>query len=979
MTPEVAVNVNKTLHGFKLLREETVEEINSHALLFEHERSGAELIVLENDDDNKSFSITFRTPPEDDYGTAHILEHSVLCGSRKFPVKEPFIELVKGSLQTFLNAMTFADKTMYPLASRNSKDFFNLMDVYLDAVFFPRITEEIFMQEGWRRDLESLESNAVYKGVVFNEMKGVFSSPESIIDRYQAHAMFPSTTYGYESGGDPEQIPQLTYENFLAFHKRHYHPSNGRIMIYGDGSTPDYLKFLDENYLKEFTKRAADSDIQIQRRFSKPKRKVVFYPVSKNESLDKKTYVSVALKLHRATDHEHCMAFHILSHILLGTQASPLRKALIDSELGSEVIGGGFDDYRMETLFAVGLKGTDEEDEEKILALIDSTLRDLGENGIEEDMIAAAINTVDFKLREANFGGFPKGLVYNIQSLSSWLYDGDPISPLRYEKVMAKIKRGAKKGYFEKLIRKYLLDNNHRVVVVGLPKPGLTEKQDGKTRKKMREFKSSLSNEEAERLVGRTQALQEAQAAPDRPEDLAKLPKLELTDINRESQSFPIEEKAPSAPRILFHDLFANKIAYFKVGFDTGAVDYEQLQYLPMIGSMILGMGTNQRSYVQMSQLIGIHTGGVHASHFSSAPLEDRERIISYKFFNGKAELNKVGNLLDIFSELLTEFNFNNHKRLLEIVRSAKADMEESIVPGGNQYVLSRLQSYYSRLGRFDELTDGVAYYRFLEDLLKRAEKDPGEVAEAFRKVAECLFNRNNLVIDVTASAQDYAKFEKKLSAFAKGFTIREQSPARLEFKPPAFNEAFVTSSRVQYVGKAVNFYDLGFEYTGKFDVLRSLLGSAYLWDRVRMQGGAYGCSASFDRNTGDFALVSYRDPNLTETLERYDQIADYLANLELSQDELTKLIIGCVGRLDPPLTPDRKGSIAMVESFIGVTREIKQKRRDELLSTRLEDLRAFAPLFQKLKEEGKICVLGSEAKIKKEGKQFEHLITVFE
>jgi hypothetical protein len=966
-------------HGFKLLRKETIDELKSEALFFEHVATGAELLSLECDDDNKVFSVTFRTPPKSDHGVAHILEHSVLCGSRKYPVKEPFIELVKGSLQTFLNAMTFPDKTMYPLASRNRKDFYNLMDVYLDAVFHPRITREIFMQEGWHYELDAPDEDIVYKGVVYNEMKGVFSSPESLIDRLLTHALFPGTAYGCESGGDPQVIPQLTYEEFLEFHRRLYHPSNSRIFFYGDGNTLEYLQYLQENYLKEFTRHEADSAITAQRRFRKPKRKQVHYAVGKKESVAKKTYVLVGLKLGRAIDSEHCLGFHVLNHLLLGTAASPLRKALIDSGLGSEIIGGGFDDQRMETFFAVGLKGAEPENEQKIIDLIFTVLRDLAEKGIDGDMVKAAVNTVDFRLREANFGGFPKGIVYNIQALGSWLYGADPLLHLRYEKLIVKIQQESERGYFEGLIRKYLLDNSHQVIVVGTPKPGLAQRQEARVRKELRQVKASLDANRLDEMVKTTQALKELQSMPDSPEDLARLPQLGLEDIDRRGQVYPIEVKKEKGPKILFHDLFANRIAYTQIGFNTQVVPLDKIQYLPLFGKMILSMGTKKRNYVEMTQRIGIHTGGIRSSHFASALIADRGQIISYIFFNGKALMGKLGELFDIYRELFGEFTFENSKRLVEIIRSAKADMEESIIPSGNHYVLSRLQSYHSRLGQYDEMTDGIAYYKFLEKLLARAEKDPAEVAEQFRQVAGLLFRQDNMLANITGEAADYPAFERETEALSQVLPVDSSSPVRLEFDRVPMNEGFPTASAVQYVGKGANLYEKGFQYTGKFDVLKSLLGTAYLWERVRIQGGAYGSSSSFDKYSGDFTFISYRDPNLEETLSHYDAIPEFLSDLDMSREELTKLVIGCVGHLDPPLTPDRKGSVAMVEHLTGITPEWKQQRRDELLATTVEDLRAFAPLFQKIRDSGAVCVLGSEEKIKKASKRFDHIVKIFQ
>ncbi len=972
------LEVNQSRHGFKLIRKETVEEIQSEALIFKHEKNGAELIILENDDDNKVFSVTFRTPPSNDFGVPHILEHSVLCGSKKYPVKEPFVELMKGSLQTFLNAMTFPDKTMYPIASRNQKDFFNLMSVYLDAVFYPNITKETFMQEGWHYELEDVGSEMVYKGVVFNEMKGVFSSPEGVLDRHLAHSLFPNTTYGCESGGDPKSIPNLTFEEFKEFHKQYYHPSNSRIFLYGDGNTEDYLKFLNDEYLKDFDSQEVNSTIQLQKKFTDTERQEIFYPVSKEETLEKKTFIVLGLKLGSSTDSEHCLSMEILSHILIGTSASPLRKALLESELGSEVIGGGFDDNRLETIFAVGLKGTEKEHETKIIDLILSTLQGLVENGIDKNQIKSSVNTIDFKLREANFGGFPKGIVYNIHALGSWLYEGDPLSHLRYEELMANIKVQAEENYFEDLISKFILNNTHRSIIVLSPKPGLAEEEESEAKNILKGIKDSLSNQELENVVEETKRLQALQMAVDPPEKLATLPRLELNDVNKQAPLYPGEIKKENSPKILLHDLFTNKIAYTQMCFNARQVPKDKIQYLPLLGRLITGMGTNKRDYVGMSQHIGIHTGGISSSHFSSVTMKDRDEILSFVNFNGTALMEKADELFDIYSELFLERNFGNYKRLQEIIRSAKANMEASIVPSGNQYVLTRLQAYHSQIGRYNEITEGITFYLFLENLLERVEKDPEEVANCFKEVAELVFRGENLLANITCEGKDYSQLEEKTLNLSKNFPNGNSTSLPFKFDPIQTNEAFITASTVQYVGKGANLFDLGYKYSGKFEVLKSVLRTGYLWEKVRVQGGAYGSMIGFDYFTGDLGLVSYRDPNLMETLNIYDEIADFLEQLELDRDELEKIIIGCVGHLDPPLTEDRKGSIAKVEFLTGINQEFKQKRLEDLLQTQLEDIKGFAPLFREVKKSGKVCVLGNEDKIKKSSEQFDELVQIF-
>ena len=970
--------LNKSYSGFRLTQKKEIDELKSLGLFFEHEATKAELMVLENDDDNKVFSATFRTPPEDDTGIAHILEHSVLCGSRNFPVKEPFVELMKGSLQTFLNAMTFPDKTMYPVASRNQKDFFNLMHVYLDAVFYPNISEETFKQEGWHYELNSPKDKIVYKGVVLNEMKGEFSNPESSIDRQLAHSLFPSTAYGFESGGDPKRIPELTYQKFKEFHRKHYHPSNSRLFLYGDGDTQSYLDFLQEKYLQDFEGIDIKTSIAYQRSFRKPKRKPMSYPVSSDESLDKKTYVLLGYKLDKAVNHEHCLGFSILSHLLLGSSASPLRKALITSELGSEVIGGGFDDNRADTIFAVGLKGTEPEHENKILTLIDSTLCELADNGIEQDMILSAVNSIDFRLREANFGGFPKGIVYNIQALGSWLYDKDPFTHLSFEKVLLKIKKQMYTGYFEDLIRRYLIKNNHRSILVATPKQGLGKKWEAQERKILKSVKDALDSEQIDELIKETQKLQERQLASDSPEALAKLPSLEINDVPKEIEKYPLEIKRQGDSKILFHDLFTNDIAYIQIGFSTHSVPNQMIPYIPLLATLIMGMGTHKHSYIEISKLMGMHTGGIRNSHFSSATVENRQQVLSYVFFNGKALMEKVDNLFDLFDELFGEYSFDDTKRLVEIIRSSKADMEDSIVPHGNHYVSARLQSYQSRLGKFDELTDGITYYRFLEQLLESVEKNPAEVADQFRQVAERVFTRKNVLFNVTSGKKDYPTIEKRISGTVKVLSDKAWPVEEWDLKTIPLNEGFLTASNIQHVGKGANLYDFGFKYSGQFEILKALLRTGFLWDKVRVHGGAYGSSNSFNFFTGDYSLVSYRDPNLPETLAVYDEIADFLSNLELSSEELTKIIIGCVGKMDPPLTSDRKGSASMIDHLTGRTHELRQKFREELLSTRLEDLKGYATLFKKIRDSGNVCALGNEDKLKKSKSVFGQLVKVF-
>ncbi|MBC8284229.1 MAG: peptidase M16, partial [Nitrospinae bacterium] len=584
----------------------------------------------------------------------------------------------------------------------------------------------------------------------------------------------------------------------------------------------------------------------------------------------------------------------------------------------------------------------------------------------------------DFRLQEANYGGFAKGIVYNIQALGSWLYGQNPFSHLKFEKVMRKIKKKSTQGYFENLISQYLIENNHKSILIAAPQADLGKKLDARERKKLREIKKGLSTDEIKSLIEETGRLQENQLKGDSPEALASLPSLEIKDVPDSMEKYPMEIKDSDGKTVLFHDLFTNHIAYTQIGFNIHKVPREMLQYVPLMGSLILGMGTKRHSYTEISKKIGIHTGGIRSSHFSSATVQDRQSIVSYVFFNGKALTEKVDDLFDLFNELFSEYSFEDSKRLAEIIRSAKADLEDSIVPSGNHYVMSRLQSYHSRLGKFDELTDGITYYRFLETLLKQVENDPQAVAKQFKEVAERIFTKQNTLFNVTCEKKDYKKIENRINSLSDLLSDKELAVAEWNFEAVSPNEGFLTASNVQHVGKGANLYEMGFKYTGQFEVLKGLLRTGYLWDKVRVHGGAYGSSNSFNFLTGDYNLVSYRDPNLSETLGVYDEIADFLAQLDIPPEELKKIIIGCVGKMDPPLTPDRKGSSSMIDYLTGRTHEMRLQFRRELLATQLEDLKKYSEMFQKIRDEGHVCVLGNENKLKKEKKVFNELVQVF-
>jgi len=600
-----------TIHGFELIRQQEIPELKTQAKLFRHVKTGAQLLALENDDENKAFGITFRTPPKDSTGIAHIMEHSVLCGSRKFPVKEPFVELIKGSLNTFLNAFTYPDKTCYPVASTNLQDLYNLIDVYLDAVFYPRLTPFTLQQEGWHYELEKRDDPLIFKGVVFNEMKGNYSSPDRLLGERSQQSLFPNHTYGVDSGGDPKHIPDLTFEQFMAFHKTYYHPSNAYIYFYGNDHTDERFRVINE-YLKNFDRAEAGSAIPLQARFTQPQKFVHKYDAGQETDLSKKGMAQVNWLLTETIDREKKLALRMLSHILIGTSAAPLHKALIDSGLGEDVTGGLESELR-EMYFSAGLKGIAVNDAEKVESLIFTTLQQLAENGIDPNTIEASLNTIEFSLRENNTGSFPRGLSLMLRSLSSWLYDGDPFVPLTFESPLAAIKvhLKAKERFFENLIRQHLLENQHWTTVILTPDSEVAKQEEAAEKERLMQARAKMNEANLQNLVDDTLELKRRQVTPDSSEALATIPMLKLSDLDKQNKIIPLEVMEKSGDQILFHDLFTNGIVYLDIGFDWHTLPQDLLPYLPLFSRALTEIGTEKEDFVRLSQRIGQKTGGV--------------------------------------------------------------------------------------------------------------------------------------------------------------------------------------------------------------------------------------------------------------------------------------------------------------------------------------------------------------------------------
>ena len=950
-------------NNFELLQSQDIPELNSRARLFRHVKTGAELLSVENDDENKVFGLTFRTPPADSTGLPHILEHSVLCGSEKYPLKEPFVELIKGSLKTFLNAFTYPDKTCYPIASQNLKDFYNLIDVYVDSVFHPLITPFTLQQEGWHYELDDPQAPLSYKGVVFNEMKGSYSSPDNVLGRYSQRSLFPDNTYGVDSGGDPREIPNLTFEQFKSFHERYYHPSNARIFFYGDDDPAERLRLMDA-YLQEFDRLEVDSSIPLQPPFAAPRRQVVPYAVGE-ESDANKWMVTLNWLLDETRDPQAVLSLQILAYILVGTPASPLRKALIDSGLGEDLAGRGLESELRQMYFSTGMKGVVEPDVQRVEHLVVETLEKLAREGIDPATVAAAMNTVEFRLRENNTGSFPRGLLLMLRSLTTWLYDGDPLAPLAFEAPLAAIKGrlSTEPRYFENLVRQCLLENSHRTTVILQPDPDLSQREEAAEKERLEQVRISLDPEQLQAIVADTHELRLRQETPDPPEALATIPSLKLEDLDRQAKTIPLEVLQESGSTVLYHDLFTNGILYLDLGFNLHNLPQEYLPYVSLFGQAFLQMGTESQDFVRLSQRIGSRTGGIRTTEFTSA-VREAEQGTAWLFLRGKAIVDQAGALLDILRDVLTTVRLDNRERFRQMVLEEKAGLEAAVVPAGHRLVNARLRAQFNPADWASEQMGGVNYLFFLRRLAEQVDQDWPAVLASLESMRRLLLSRGSLLVNVTLDAESWSRFRPRLAAFLEELTENPAGPVSWVPEPSPEFEGLTIPAQVNYVGKGADLYRLGYELDGSVKVITNYLRTTWLWERVRVQGGAYGGFCQFDHHSGVFTFFSYRDPNLLATLKNFDASGKFLRRLDLSQAELTKTIIGAIGELDAYQLPDAKGFTSMVRYLTGDSDEKRQRRREQVLDTTPADFHAFGELLERVKDAGRVVVLGSHQSI---------------
>ncbi|KAI8028462.1 hypothetical protein LOK49_LG02G03504 [Camellia lanceoleosa] len=971
--------------GFEKVSEEFIEECKSRAVLYKHKKTGAEIMSVSNDDENKVFGIVFRTPPKDSTGIPHILEHSVLCGSRKYPLKEPFVELLKGSLNTFLNAFTYPDRTCYPVASTNSKDFYNLVDVYLDAVFFPKCVEDFqtFQQEGWHYELNNPSEDITYKGVVFNEMKGVYSQPDNILGRASQQAIFPDNTYGVDSGGDPLVIPKLTFEEFKEFHRRYYHPSNARIWFYGDDDPNERLRILSE-YLDMFDASSAPSESRIepQKLFSEPVRIVEKYPAAEGGDLKKKHMVCLNWLLHdKPLDLETELALGFLDHLMLGTPASPLRKILLESGLGEAIVGGGVEDELLQPQFSIGLKGVSEDNIPKVEELIMNTLKNLAAEGFDSDAVEASMNTIEFSLRENNTGSFPRGLALMLRSIGKWVYDMDPFQPLKYQKPLMELKaRIAEEGskfVFAPLIEKFILNNPHRVTVEMQPDPEKASRDEAAEKEILSKIKASMTEEDLAELARATHELRLKQETPDPPEALKTVPSLSLNDIPKKPIFVPTEVRDINGVKILQHDLFTNDVLYTEVVFNMSSLKQELLPLVPLFCQSLLEMGTKDMDFVQLNQLIGRKTGGISVYPFTSS-VRGKEDPCSHIIVRGKAMSGRTDDLFSLVNRILQDVQFTDQKRFKQFVSQSKARMENRLRGSGHGIAATRMDAKFNVAGWISEQMGGASYLEFLQALEKRVDEDWDGISLSLEEIRRSLISRKGCLVNLTADGKNLMDSEKYVSKFLdllpSTSTVESVTwNARL----PSINEAIVVPTQVNYVGKAANIYETGYELDGSAYVISKYISNTWLWDRVRVSGGAYGGFCDFDTHSGVFSFLSYRDPNLLKTLDVYDATSDFLRELEMDDDTLTKAIIGTIGDVDSYQLPDAKGYSSLLRYLLGVTDEERERRREEILSTSLNDFKEFAGALEAVKDKGVVVAVASPDDVDAANKECSNFLNV--
>lgn len=964
------------LSAYTLIKKENLEEYKSIGYLLSHNKTKARVMVLTNDDNNKVFNIGFRTPPADDSGIPHIMEHSVLCGSKSFPAKDPFVELCKGSLNTFLNAMTYSDKTVYPVASLNKKDFHNLMHVYLDAVFYPNIydREEIMMQEGWHYEIDD-NGDLFVNGVVFNEMKGVYSSAEDQLYRIIEKSLLPNTPYGFESGGDPDYIPKLTRETFLDFHKKYYHPSNSYIYLYGDMDACAELEFIDKEYLDKYDYLEIDSSICDEKAFDEPKLWEQYYSLADAEEEKNNTYLAYNVVVGKSTDKKLCMAFDVIEYALISAPGAPIKKALIDANIGKDVFSS-YDDGINQPTFSIISKNANNEDLDKFIKVINDCLNKIIDEGIDKKAFLAAINNFEFKHKESNFGRYPKGLMIGLNAFDTWLYnDDEALSTFTLNYVFDELKKDIETNthYFENLIKDYIVNNNHKTYVRFMPKKGLNTEKTNEEKQRLANIKASLSVLELENIKKAAEHLKNYQSEPSTKEELETIPMIEISDIDKNARKLNNHLSEIEMVKVVNHKIFTNGISYVRLNFDISDVEAEKYSAVALLTEILKYVDTKDYSYNELASEINLHTGGISFTTSVCQHVKEGTKVLFVA--NLKMLDEKIDKAMNLLEEILFTSRIDDKKRLKEIIAETRSDTKNDLVSSGHITAAGRASSYMSYLYSVKEKFEGLDYYNFLADLDDNFEERYDSLVALLRTVLGEILTRNGLLVSYTSDKDPKEMLHNSITSLSKKLSSRLRYDDTNKKELVVKNEGFKTSSQVQYVATAGNFKEAGLEFTGSLNVLQTIFSYDYLWINVRVKGGAYGCMCSFNRS-GDSYFTSYRDPNLMETYEIYKNAPKYVENFDASDRDMTKYIIGAISKLDAPLTPSTEGNYCLAAYLTGITEEDIQKSRDEVLSTDVSKIRALAPYISAVVNSGIICAIGDENKIEANKENFKEVLS---
>lgn len=969
------------LTAYELLKIEELKEIQTTGYILRHKKSGARVVLMECDDENKVFQIGFCTAPFDHTGAAHINEHCVLCGSELFPAKDPFVELAKGSMNTFLNAITYPDKTIYPIASCNDADFRNLMAVYMDAVFRPNTykNEKIFRQEGWHYEVNE-KGELIINGVVYNEMKGSFSSPDTVIDHEMAKLLFPDTPYAFVSGGDPEYIPNLTYEQFLDFHRKYYHPSNSYIWLYGKMDLAERLQWMDEHYLRHYEKTdfAGSALITLQKPFEEPIERTVSYSITPEEEQEGEATLTWNVCLGVPADNKEYEALKILDYVLISSVGAILPDVMAEHGIGSEV-DGGFDNDMRQAVFSVIARDAKLSQKEEFLTLIRESIEKLVKDGINPKSLLAAITKAEFRVKEGNYGRYPKGLILALDAMDTWMYDDlAPFQRMTREPSFRALRQEVESGsgYFEKLLSEKFLKNPHALVLTAIPKVDLAEEREAAVKEKLAAYKASLSEEELQRIIREAEELKEYQEAPTPKEDLEKIPMIHVSDIKKETEHLPVKERSLALKdgrqvRFLTFEQFTSGILYASVRFEIRHIPLGELPYLSLYQNLIEMVDSPNYSYKDFPDELNIHTGGFGTSlnHYSDPNGKVRTELT----FSFKCFYEEIPHALRLMKEQMSGLDLTNAKRIRDVMLEIRSSMEQAFQSSGERLAMDTAQSAFSEEKFRYDLTGRMAFYEFLCDLLDHFEEKKEEIGAKLKEMEQKVYFTDSALISCSADVEGIRLFEEALSEALLSLPKSGEETYDLTWSESdrAVKTAFVSAAQVNFTAQAGNLLQAGIPYHGALRVLSTILSYDYFWNRIRTQGGAYDSAAYFLRD-GTACFTSYRDPNVRKTFEIYDQIPEYVASFEMDERELEKNIIGTISSLDQPKNPSAKAGAGIGLYLRGITEEQRQKERDQILSCTAEDVRSLSKAMKAVIDQNHISVVGTGSMIREAGDLFD-------